>query len=298
MARILILGATGNIASIVTSLLAKEPGHVLRLSSTRDEGLEQLKAAYPDAELAKADWHIPATLDAAFAGVDRVLMITPDFITDEVPATTNVVEAAKKANVGHIVRHIAIYPGVTDADITDEWFASRTGSALKNVTLPIHRNSGIPTTLINVAAWIGFNLMWFGGDDIKTKREMPLPLELDADRTWITEQDIAAVAAKVISEGPADHAGTEYVLTGPEKKRFKALADWLSDEVGEPVKLRDSYEGLNRAAGPNADRLISYIKCERHHCGNVEPNDTFEKLMGRKLMPMSEYVKEMREYFY
>ena len=39
MARILILGATGNIASIVTSILAEEGRHQLRLSSTRDEAM-------------------------------------------------------------------------------------------------------------------------------------------------------------------------------------------------------------------------------------------------------------------
>ncbi|MBO9376358.1 NAD(P)H-binding protein [Sphingomonas histidinilytica] len=297
MARILILGATGNIASIVTSILAEEGRHQLRLSSTRDEGVEQLKALYPEAEVVKADWHDQASLPAALEGVNRVLIITPDFITDEVVATSNILEAAKAAPIDLIVRHIAVYPGVTDADITEEWFATRTGSALKNVTIPLHRRSGLPTTLINVSAWIGFNLMWFAEADIQEKRYLPLPARLDAQRTWISESDIARVAAKVLSDGPATHAGQEYVLTGTEKIGFDDVVAMLSDEVGEKVELRDTEDGLRRAAGANAEQLISYISCERRHCGNVDPDPTFERLMGRPPQSLRAYIAENRDYF-
>lgn len=298
MTRILILGATGNIASLVAEALAARPEATLRLTSTRDEGVETLKRAYPKAEVVKADWHRADTLPAAFDGVDRVLMITPDFITDEVLATTNVVEAAKAAStLDHFVRLTAVYPNVTDADITEEWFGCHTGSALKNVTLPIMDASGLPVTYVNVAAWIAFNLMWFGETDVKDAREMAFPRRLDAPRTWITEQDIRDVIVKILFDGPAYHAGKEHVLTGQEHFGFDHVTALLSAEVGEPVRWVDSEAGLRRAAGENAELLLTYISSERKHCASVPVTDTVERLLGRRQETLAEYIAANRDWF-
>lgn len=298
MTKILILGASGNIASLVTASLAQARGITLRLTSSRDDGVTRLRDDYPNAQVVKADWRDLPSLQAAFEGIDRVLVITPDFVTDELVATPNLIKAAQGTpGLEQFVRLIAIYPNVKDEEITEEWLATKTGTATKKITLPLMNASKLPITYVNVAAWIDFNLMWFAGDDIQQRRELHLPHRLDAPRTWIAEGDIAAVIEKVLLEGPDLHRGKEHILTGTEHHDFRQVVDMISAEVGETVRLVDSEDGIRRGAGEAADTLLAYLNSERLHAGQVPITDTAETMLGRKPQSLRDYIATYREFF-
>lgn len=296
MTRVLILGATGNIASLTAAELARRGDLKLRLTSRREDGLQRLRAEHPGAEIVQADWTDHASLQAAFADVDRALVITPDFTTDERVVTPNIVAAAQATpGFQHLVRLIALQEGLEPGDMTPAWLATQAGSALHWVAKPFLDASGLPITYVNVSAWITFNLPWFVAEDVKRRRQ--LPLYADAERPWVTEQDLGEVFARILREGPAPHVGREYVLTGPERFRFREVAALLSEEVGETVTWVDTPEAVRRAVGEHADILQTYLDHESRHWNKVQVTRTLEGLLGRPATTLRQYIAANRDLF-
>ncbi len=98
--KILVTGATGNVASVLIPNLTSLGADVRAL--TRDESKAQgLKDA--GAEVVVGDLEKPETLDAAFRGVDQVFLTTPPN-PNQVIQTKNGIEAAKRAGSPFIVR--------------------------------------------------------------------------------------------------------------------------------------------------------------------------------------------------
>jgi len=123
MTNVLILGATGNLGILTAETLTQEyPAVKLRLASSRPEGVTKLKERFADADVVQADWYDPESLFKAVNGVDKVFIVTPDFVTDELQVTPNIINAIKRAGSAcQVIRFIAIPPGLTSADLTPEF---------------------------------------------------------------------------------------------------------------------------------------------------------------------------------
>ena len=299
MSTVLVLGATGNLGGLTAQALATaHPGVKLRLTSSKDSGCNALRERFPQAEVLKADWYDPASLTAALQGVDRVFMATPDFYTDETVATPNVIAAVKAAgSVKQVVRFIAIPPGMTAADLAPEFLATRCGANLHVVAKPLFDASGLPVTYLNAACWIMFNLPWFMAESVKSKRQLTMPAASDASRLWLSENDIAAVAAKVLTDAPEQHVGQEYLLTGTERMNFTQVAQLLSEVVGEPVRYVDDATELRATMGESYDTLMTYFGHETRDYGGVPVTDTVSRLLGRPQVTLRDYVQAHRDLF-
>ncbi|MBN3818731.1 NmrA family NAD(P)-binding protein [Paraburkholderia sp. Se-20369] len=296
MKKVLILGATGNIAGIAAKLLSENTEISLRLASSRAEGLAKLKEQYPQCEVVQADWHDVDSLKAAFQGVHRVMVNVPDFLTDETIVTPTIVAAARSTpSLEQLVRLIALDPDFCVSKMTKEWLATRGGSALSYVAKPILDASGLPVTYVNVVSWIGFNLIGMAAEDVKLHRRMPF--YADAPRSWLAEQDIAEIFAKILAEGPTRHLGQHYVITGPHKYWFNDVARMLSDEVGAEVKWIDTPDKLHELMGPLGDTAITYFQHEQKGWDKLPITNTAKELLGREPMSLREYIHLNREFF-
>jgi len=96
--RIAVAGATGRVGSALMARLAAERVHLRALTRSPDA------ARFPAAvEVAPVDFDAPATLAAAFQGIDRVFIAhgtSPRQVANEIA----IVDAAVAAGVGHIVK--------------------------------------------------------------------------------------------------------------------------------------------------------------------------------------------------
>lgn len=299
MSTVLVLGATGNLGGLTAqALTTAHPDVTLRLTSSKDSGCDTLRERFPQAEVLKADWYDPASLTAALQGVDRVFMATPDFYTDESVATPNVIAAVKAAgSVKQVVRFIAIPPGMTAADLAPEFLATRCGANLHVVAKPLFDASGLPVTYLNAACWIMFNLPWFMAESVKSKRQLTMPAASDASRLWLSENDIAAVAAKVLTDAPEQHVGQDYLLTGTERMNFTQVAQLLSEVLGEPVRYVDDATELRATMGESYDTLMTYFRHETRDYGDVPVTDTVARLLGRPQVTLRDYVQAHRDLF-
>lgn len=297
--RITLLGATGNLGRLTATLLASQhPAVQLRLTSHRKEGCSALREAFPQAEVVAADWYDEETLRDAVAGTEKILMVTPDFATDETVVTPNLIRAVRAVGgIKQVVRFIAIPPGFTVDQLTPAQLATRCGAALHTVAKPLLDASGLPITYVNCACWIMFNLPWFMAEDVKASRRLLMPAAADAPRQWVSEDDIAEVVAKVLTDDASRHVGREYLLSAERRYSFAQVAELLSEVLGENVAYVDDDSGVRRAMGDNFPTLMTYFTHETRAYGGVPATRTIEELLGRPQVTLRQYVDQNKGLF-
>jgi|GEM_PF-504856 len=299
MGKTLILGATGSLAGLTARLICQQGSpETLRVATSRERNLPRLSERFAGAEAVVADWYDEASLAAAMQGVGKVLVVTPDFVTDETVVTPNIVKAARKAGtVELLLRLLAIPPGLTAGGLRQEFLDTRCGANLHVIAKPLLDASGLPVCYVNVPAWIMFNLSTFFGPEIKSDRRMAMPAVTDANRMWVSEHDIAAVMAKVLSEPAGCHVGREHVLTAAQRYTYQDVAMLFSERLGKPVAYVDDDKALRASMGDDFDRLMTYFRHETLAYSDVVHRETVSQLLGRPQQTLGDYIQANRRWF-
>jgi NAD(P)H dehydrogenase (quinone) len=214
---VLVLGSTGQVGQLVVKELANNQDVNVRVTSRRKADVERLRAKGKD--VVYLDLDDPKTFGLALAGVDRAFLLTGYTVAMLFQSKT-FVDAAKKAGVEHIV-HLGIF---ADWDCTDPHFAWH------QLVERYIEASGIAWTHLHPNMFLENLLSFFApkGDVLTVFWERQR-------MGWIAAADIAAVAAKVLTEGPRKHHRQNYwmsteALDGPE------VAAILSDVTGRDIK--------------------------------------------------------------
>ena len=100
----LVTGAGGHLGRRIVELLLEAKARRV-IAASRDPA-KVVDLAAKGAETRRADFDDPASLDAAFKGVDRLLIVsTDDVVTPgkRLRQHTAAVEAAARARIGHVV---------------------------------------------------------------------------------------------------------------------------------------------------------------------------------------------------
>lgn len=203
--KILVTGATGNIGRMVVDHLLSRGADDVRALTT-----SPARAALPDGvEVAVGYLRTPATLPAAFAGVDRL------YLAPVLETVTDVVRLAREAGVRHIVD--------LSGDETTDW-------------QPIARAveaSGLAWTHLYAGEFTENTTVW--ADQVRTTGEVREPYP-DAANAPVTMDDIARVAATVLLED--GHERVVHTLTGPETMTRAERAHRLGAVLGRDVTFR------------------------------------------------------------
>lgn len=168
-----------------------------------------------------ADLDDPATLPAAFNGVDKLFLLTPGIGLRQ---TENAVTAARAAKVRHIVHLSSLNVLGDPMPAMGRWHHDRE---------ELIRASGIPATILRPGAFMTNALDWLptiraGGfivDPVGPGRYAP-----------IDPTDIAAVAALTLTED--GHEDEQYVLTGLEALTVAEQAHILATAIGRHIAVR------------------------------------------------------------
>lgn len=276
--KLLVTGATGKLGSKVVKLLLKTvPANQLAVSVRNPEKAAALKSLGVDVR--KGDFDAPESLDAAFAGIDRLLIISADGDNDtRIRQHANAVAAAQRAGVKFIA-----YTSVTNAQESDN-FVAPTHKATEQVIL----DTGIPYSFLRNN--------WYLENEASSIQSVVAgaPWVTSAGNGkvgWALQQDYAAAAAAVLSgEG---HENTTYELSGTplsQEQLVSVLGEVLGKEVAVQQVDDTTYEEIMKQAGvPDfvTPMLVGIQQSIRSGSLDLESND-FEKVLGRPVTPIKE----------
>ncbi|GGK72123.1 NmrA family NAD(P)-binding protein [Rufibacter glacialis] len=216
---ILVLGASGTIGKQVVKDLEGKAVKV-RITSRKQDVVEQLRSEGKDGRYLDLD--DPQTFALALAGVDRVFLLT-GYTVGMLTQSKTLVDAAKKAGVSHIV-HVGVF---AEWDTTDAHFAWH------QMIEKYIEASGI--------AWTHLHPNMF----MEAITSAYLPKNLTYTTYWedrrvgyIASSDIAAVAAKILVDGPQRHASKDYWLS-VESHNGKEIAQLMSEVTGLEIKCEE-----------------------------------------------------------
>lgn len=247
MAKLLVTGANGKLgravirhlletAKVSASDIVAASRDTSRLADLADLGVETRKADFTDV----------AGLEAAFAGIDRVLIISTDELA--VPGArlaqhTNAVNAAKKAGVDHV-----LYTSMPNPDKSLVSFAPDhlgTEDAIKA--------SGLNYTILR-NAWYHDNYL------------MSMPHNLEGGKWFtatgegkvanISRDDCARAAAAALANPPAGNQ--TLTLTGAVSLNADQIAGIISKAAGKPLEVVQ-VNGEQLAAGMAAAGLPDFV---------------------------------------
>src|SRR5262245_41296471 len=279
---ILITGATGTNGRLVVQALlnAGRPVRAMVQDPTRANDLQQAGA-----QLVRGDFDTADTLDAALAGVDRALLLSP---VDQrlVEREARFVERAQKAGLRHLVKFSAI--GAHPA-------ASFTWGRQHGTAERLIMDSGLPFTFVQPSFFMQ-NLLW-SADPIKTRGEFYSSIG-STPASHVDARDIAAVITATLSEPLDRHAGRIHLVTGPAALTFDQIAEVCSRVVGRPVRyvnLTDEQlkAGLVASGQPEwqAAALLELNTYARQgHASMV--TDTVQRITGRRARTLEEWFKD------
>ena len=291
MNTLLVTGAAGQLGQrVIHHLLESEgisPARVV--AATRNpEKLADLAAK--GIEVRKADFDDAASLPAAFAGVDRLLIISTDALATPGQRLTQhkaAVDAAKQAGVKHI-----LYTSMPNPDKSLVTFApDHLGS--ENAV----RASGVGYTILR-NAWYLDNYL------------LSLPHNLDVGK-WYTstgQGHIACIAredcARAIAAALASNSSESaiYTLTGSMANTTEEVAAIATDIAGRPldvVQVTDEQlaQGMTGAGLPSfvVEMLVSADANIRAGNFNLVTGD-FTKLTGTEPQSLRDFLADHKTH--
>lgn len=280
---IALTGATGKFGSIVAETLLKTvPAENIVASVRNPEKAEALKARGVDVR--HGDFDQPETLDSAFAGVERLLIVSADGDNDtRIRQHKAAVDAAVRAGVGFIV-----YTSVGDADNSSLFLAP-----VHRATEEFIRESGIPYAFLR-NNWYLENEV---GSIQAVKAGAPwLTSAEDGKVGWATRGDYAEAAAAVLAGESRE--SVIYELSGTPLTQAE-LAAVVGEVLGQEVAVQQvddtAYAKIMAGAGVPEAALPIVVAIQaaiRDGALNIESGDLV-KLLNRPLTPLSEGVRAL-----
>ena len=281
--RILVTGANGHLGRLVVGHLLDRVPAARVVVTARDAGSVADLAAR-GVEVRAADYDDPASLDAALAGIDRLLLISANEVGKRAPQHRNVIDAARRAGVRFIAYTSILHADTGQLKLAEEHLATE-------ATL---RTSGIPFALLR-NGWYTENQTGSAGAAVQ--HGVVLGSAKDGRFSFAARDDYAEAAAVVIASDD-DQRGRIYELAGDEGYTLAQLADELARQSGRPVayknlpeaELAATLEGFGLPA-PLADILAdSDVRASR---GALYDNSRqLSALIGRPTTPLAQSVAE------
>ncbi len=281
--KLLVTGATGKLGSkVVESLLKTVPASQLAVSVRNPEKAEGLRSK--GVEVRHGDFDHPETLDTAFAGIDRLLIISTDGENDKrIRQHANAVAAAERAGIKFIA-----YTSLANAPEST------------NIMAPPHVateaaivNTGIPYSFLRNNWYLENEI---GSIEGALAGAPWVTSAVDGKVGWALQQDYADAAATVlVGDG---HDNTVYELSGPlltQEKLVNALRGVTDKEIPLQQVNDEEYAEIMKGLGL-PDFVIPIVvgiqESIRNRSLEVESND-FERVLGRPVTPISEGLKQV-----
>jgi NAD(P)H dehydrogenase (quinone) len=281
---LLVTGAAGHLGQRVLHHLLNTlgvPANRIIATTRKPESLSEWAAK--GVTVRASDFDNPASLEAAFQGATRVLLISTDAIGRRIAQHTAAIDAAVKAGVDHVV-----YTSMPSPEKSLVVFApdhAGTEAALAASALPgwtVLRNNwyfenlflGMPSTLASGK--------WFTATGSGRASD-------------IARDDIARAAAAALAS--TDRRKATYTLTGAKARSVPEIAALVSQAVGKPIEVipvtvEDLVQGMVAHGVPEPmARMIASFDANTAAGQLGQVTGDFKALTGVDPQPFEEWLQ-------
>jgi len=277
---ITVTGASGQLGHLVIEALlkttaAKDITAVVRTPAKAAD----LKAL--GVNIKEGDYTKPATLEAAFAGTDRLLLISSSEVGQRAPQHQNVIDAAKKAEVKLLAYTSILRADTTPLGLGEEHRATEAALAASGLPYVLLRNGWYTE---NYAASIPPALQY--GVFMGAAGEGRIASAARADYA-------AAAAAVLTTDG---HVGKTYELSGDDNYTLAEFATEIARQSGKEVKYQNMSEAdfaaaLKQAGLPDGlAAMLADSDAGAAEGGLFDDSKTLSSLTGKPTTPFSEVI--------
>lgn len=281
--RLLVTAASGKLGRLVVDRLLETVPAARIAATVRDRGAGDGLAAL-GVQIRVADYARPETLDAAFAGIDRALLISSNALGRRVAQHRNVIEAAKRAGVG-----LLAYTSLLHADTSPLGLAEE-----HRQTEALLRASGVPFVVLR-NGWYTEN--YTAAIPAALAHHALIGGARDGRIASAARADYAAAAAAVLA-ADEDLSGRVFELAGDGAYALSELADEIARRSGRPVVYKDMPEADHKAALLGAGLpeemagLLADSDAGAARGALFDGGRQLSRLIGRPTTPMAASVAE------
>ncbi|EIN12154.1 NAD(P)-binding protein, partial [Punctularia strigosozonata HHB-11173 SS5] len=286
--KIVLTGTTGGLGSrVLHHLLPLVPPSSLTLSLSRPPASPTHPSGCP---LVHGDFSQPSTLDRAFSGAARLLLVSSPGIAHHTAA----IDAAKRAGVAHVFYTSLAFAGGRDK--------TESATAVMQAHLDTEaylKASGLTYTVVREGLYCESWPLYLGfWQPSNASDEIVVPG--DGGIAWIARDDLGAATAKLIAEG--SHENETVLLTGQRALTLAQLTPVLASLLSRP-RLRLSVASADEYVARNVDpadarRTDGFLRAwartyeglERGEAAVVDP--LVVELLGREPRSMEAYLRE------
>jgi NAD(P)H dehydrogenase (quinone) len=288
MSKILVTGVTGQLGKAVIELLINKTQKSNLAILTREASKVQ-NLNEQGVEVRIGDYNDENSLVTAFEGIDKLYFVSSNDISNRLQQHQNVVNAAKKAGVKHI-----IYTSFQRKNETsDSPIAFIAESHLK--TEQWIKESGIAYTFLQNSIYTDIVPMFLGEQVLETGTVF-FPAG-DGKVSFALRQDMAEASVAILTnEG---HENKSYDFNTEETVTFQEIADILSEISGKPINYvsptQEVYiETLSSAGVPMeyVGMFAGFAEAFKQNEFNKTSN-TLESLTGKKPVSVKEFLKQV-----
>ena len=287
MSKLLVTGASGGLGRLVLDrLLAKKGAGDTIIATTRNpESLADY--AKRGVEVRKADFDDEASLDAAFAGADRALLISTDGLGRRAEQHRKAIAAFERSGVKHVTYTSLPKPVGSAISIAAEHADTEAALAASRLDFTVLRNN-----------WY----LHFIAEPVKAALATGKLIDGKGDGAvaFVTREDCAFAAAHALLSGAGRNT---WDVTGPEALTREQLAAVIGGVFGKKVEhVRVSPDDVRTGLvahgvpAPFADLLASFdVGVSK---GNLEDvSDTVKRLSGETPKSVEQWLTENRGMF-
>lgn len=265
---ILVLGGTGTVGAKVAARMA-ERGEAVRIGTRTPKSASEIRFDFTD----------PATFEPAFAGIDRIYVMSPAGYPDQVGLLSPVLDFA-------IARKVKIvFQTAMGVDASDE-------IPFRRLELRIER-SGVPYVFIR-PNWFSDNVGTYWLSQVRAGA-LRLPAGEGAT-SFVDARDIAACAAAALAGDRFD--GAAWDLTGPAPVTYAEVAAALAAATGRPVAYENvddatfiaewTAAGMPEAYARALDVIFGYVRMN----ASARVTDHVARMTGRDPLPFDAYIRD------
>ncbi|KAI0669453.1 NmrA-like family protein [Trametes maxima] len=308
MTKYVVTGATGGLGSqVLKHLLKLVPPSDIIVSLYNPAGAPSW-LQHSGATIRRGDYTDPTSLDAAFAGADKLLLISHPSLTHapRVAHHRNAIDAARRAGVRHVY-YTSLAFAVAVADHED---AGADEDAVERAPLVMRahidterylRASGLTHTILREGVYSESFAIYLGFFDPTDGRDAVVIPHGDGAIRWTSREDLGEATARIMVQG--GYENETRTLVGPRSLTLHDVARQVSSLLGRSVHLtvgtEDDFVRENAAVqgdrgGEDALRkwATTYEALGRGEL-DVPPDPLLQDVLGRKPRAFEDTLREV-----